>query len=155
MPIPVIIDGTTYQLPVQGQDPTWGDDLSDIIQALVAVSSGSTGPGDILPSTFTLANNQTSPAAVTGLIFDEGTIRGAEISYSIDRATSTQEVTENGTLYINYNSTTNTWSQSQISNGNAQVLFSVISGQIFFTSSNMGGANYAGKMGFRGVAFEQ
>lgn len=154
MSIAVVIDGTTYNLPTQGQNPAWGDDLSDIIVALVAVANSTTGPGDIQTTTFVIPNNQTSPIAVTALFFDQSTIRSAQIDYSIDLSSSTTELVENGSILINYNTTSNTWNQTQWSNGFTGVVFSITNGQLFLTSPNLSGTNYSGVLSFNAKALE-
>lgn len=151
----IVINGTTFELPQQGDSSPWGTELSDLLQALADAATANVGPGDILPSTFVLTNNQSTPAAITGLLFNQAQIRGAEISYSVDVSTSSTEVTENGKLFINYDSTTNTWSQSQFSNGVSGIVFSVANGQVEYTLPNFSGTNFNGKLGFRAVAFEQ
>lgn len=156
MSIPVVINNTTYQVPVLGDaPPNWGPDLTDIILALADGLTATIGPNDILPSTFTVSNNVTTPTPIAGLVFDQAQVRSAAITYSIDRTTSTGEVTENGTLLVNYNNTSNSWQSSLVCNGNSNVNLTITGGQVFYTSSNMSGSNYSSKMGFRALAFGQ
>lgn len=155
MAINITINGTIYSLPQQDDSPPWGTQITDIIEALADGLTATIGPNDILPSTFTVGNNVITPTPVTGLIFDEGEVRSAEISYSVDRSTSNSEVSENGTLFVNYNNTTNTWNSSQISNGNSNILFTIVGGQILYVTDNMSGSNYSGKLGFFAKAFGQ
>lgn len=155
MSIPVVINGSTYQIPTEGQSPPWGTQVSDILVALAAESGSSVGPHDILPTVFTLSNNVSSPSIVSGLAFDQATVRSAQITYSIDRSTSTTEYSENGTIYASYNSLSNTWSQSQFSDGNAQVNFTITNGQFSYTSSNMTGSTPTGKLIFSAKASVQ
>ncbi len=154
MAISITIDGTTYLLPENGNPPPWGSDLSDIIVALANAVANSTGPGDINTTTFVVPNNQSSPLPVTGLFFDQSTIRSAQVNYSIDLSTNTQELVENGTLFLNYNSTTNTWNQSQFSNGFSGIVFSISAGQVAITSPNVTGSSYAGSLKFNARALE-
>lgn len=154
MSISVTISGTTYELPTQGTNPAWGDDLSDIIVALVAVANNTTGPGDIQTTTFVIPNNQTSPIPVTGLFFDQATIRSAQVNYSIDLSSSSTELVENGSILVNYNTTTNTWNQSQFSNGFTGVVFSISNGQLAITSPNISGSSYSGALSFNARALE-
>lgn len=155
MAIQVTINGSQYTLNQQGDPAPWGNDQQELIQALIAVASASTSAGDILPSTFTLANNVTSPTPISSLVFDQSVVRSAIIQFSVDRSTATQELTEAGYLYITYNSTTNSWSHSQDSVGNSQLLFDVTAGQVTYTCSNLTGGSYAGKLGFSARAFAQ
>lgn len=155
MAINITIDGTTYSLPQQSDSPPWGTQITDIIEALANGLAATIGPNDILPSTFTVANNVTSPIPVTGLIFDQAQVRSAEISYSIDRSTSSSEVSENGILLVNFNNFTNTWTSSQVSNGTSGVTLSISGGQVFYVSNSMAGSSYTGKLGFSAKAFGQ
>lgn len=156
MPTNLTINGTTYSLPSQGDSPAWGVQISDIITALADGLTATIGPNDILPSTFTVGNNVITPTPISQLVFDQAEVRSAQITYSIDRSTSATELSENGILQVNYNNTTNTWNSSQGPiNGDAQILFSIVSGQVFYTSSNLSGSNYSGKLGFSARAFGQ
>lgn len=154
MAIQVTISGTTYELPQQGENPPWGTELSDIILALVAVANSITGPGDIETTTFVIPNNQVSPIPVTGLFFDQSTIRSAQVDYSIDLSTDSVELVENGSVLINYNTTTNTWTQSQFSNGFTGVVLTITNGQFTLTSPNISGINYSGSLSFNAKALE-
>lgn len=155
MPVNITINGTTFQLPIQSDNPPWGTELTDIIEALADVANNSVGPGDIETTTFVLANNQSSPVPITGLFFDQSTVRSAEISYSIDLSTSSTELVENGKLFLNYDSTSNSWQQMQFSNGYTGVIFSVSSGQVNYTSPNVAGSSFSGKLVFNAKAFSQ
>lgn len=154
MSIQVTLGGTTYTLNQQGDSSPWGDEQSDLIQALVNAANNTVGPGDIQTTTFVIPNNQVSPIPVTGLFFDQSAVRSAQINYSIDLSTSSTELVENGTLLINYNTTANTWNQTQFSNGFSGVVFSVTSGQINITSPNISGSNYSGAISFNAKANE-
>lgn len=151
----ITIDGTVYNLPSQGDNPVWGTDLSDIITALVEVASSTTAPGDILPTTASIVNGAGSNTAVAGLIFDPASVRGTTVSYSLDRSTSTTELSERGTLWITFNSSANSWTYSSISNGDAGVVFDVINGQVVYTSSTLSGSNYSGTISFKASTSSQ
>lgn len=156
MSIQVQIQGTTYSLPGQGQNPPWGEDLSAIIQALIVVANTQSGTGDIQTSSFNVANNQVAPANVTGMAFDSAQIRTGIISYSLDRATSTQELSEGGQLIATYNSMSSSWELIRYAGGNSDVIFSITNaGQVQFISSNMSGSGYVGLIRFNAKAFAQ
>lgn len=156
MSIPVVISGATYDLPQQGQNPPWGDDLSSLILALINIANSSSGPSDILTTNFSLANNVAAPANVTGLFFDPSTVRSAIISYSLYRSTNSNEVSEAGQIIITYSSTAGTWELAQYDVGASGVVFSITnSGQVQYTSSNVIGASYSGKLKFSAKSFLQ
>ena len=151
----LVIGNTTYTLPLQGDNPAWGDELSDIIIALAIVANNSVGTGDIANTQFSIANNIVSPLAITGLLFDQSTVRSSEIQYSINLSTNTTELVENGKLFLNYDNLTNSWQQTQFSNGFTGCVFSVINGQVYITSPNLTGTSYQGLMNFSARAFVQ
>lgn len=103
-------------------------------------------------SSFNLANNQAVAAAITGLIFDFGYTSQVIIDYVIQRTTSTTELIESGTLHLIYRPKTLTWSIYSASTlGDASgVTFSITStGQVKYTSSNIGGTQVLSRIVFR------
>lgn len=145
----VTINNTEFNLPLEGEESPWGSDLSDLITALVDVANTVVSTGDILATTYTLANNVSSPTAVTGLAFDISTILASTITYTIYRNTDSNEVTEHGVIFLAYKPTASTFELSQHHVGDAGVEFTVNgSGQFLFTSSNISGTNYSGTMKF-------
>lgn len=152
----VTINGTTYQIPSQGDSPPWGDELSDLLLALVNVANNSTGTGDILTTSFNIANNQSAAANVTGLSFDTGTVRSAIIQYSLYRTSNVSESSEGGFIYVTYKSTAGTWELAQSYAGTSGVTFTITNGgQVQYTSSDIGATAYSGKMKFQAKAFLQ
>lgn len=157
MSIPVTIQGSSYNIPEQGQSAPWGSDLTSLLQAMVTVLNDVVGPADILTTSFTIANNQSSVANVTGLVFDNTEVRSAIVSYSISRSTTTTEYSECGQLMLTRNSSAGTWEMARYAVGDAGVVFSVTNaGQVQYTSSNMSsGTGYASKLKFNAKAFLQ
>ena len=152
----VIIQGSTYNLPVQGDSPPWGTDLTDLLNALIAVSNPSIGPADITTTSFTIANNVASPTNVSGAAFNTAIVRSAILSYSIYISTSINELCETGQIYLSYKSTAGSWELAQNYSGSSGVIFSITSsGQLTYTSSNISGTSYVGKMKFNARAFLQ
>ena len=145
----VTVAGTNYNLADQGTDQPWGQDESDLIQALVDVANSVTSPGDILPTTYNLANNITSPVVVTGLQFNIATVLGATVTYSIYRATTSQEASEHGTISLTYKPTANTFDLAQNYNGQANTEFTIdTTGRFLVTTNNMTGGSYVGTLKF-------
>lgn len=80
----VTIGSETYQLPLAGSSAPWGEELSDLIEAIVSAVNLTSGAADITETSATILN--TSGAKdITGLAFDPTTVRSAEISYNISR----------------------------------------------------------------------
>ena len=156
MPTPVILQGTSYNLATQSDSPPWGSDQNALIQALVTIANSTTGSSDILTTSFNLTNNQIAAANIVGLSFDTSQVRSAVIPYSIYISTATNEFSECGTIYITYKSTANTWELAQNYVGSSGLVFTVTpSGQVQYTSTNVSGASYVGKLKFKASAFLQ
>jgi hypothetical protein len=152
----VTINGTTYTNPEQGTTPPWGDDLHDLIEAIVTSLNSVVGSADILLTNFNIANNQAVAANVVGASFDTSQVRSAIISYSISRSTSSSELVECGQIYINYKNSTGTWDLAQNYGGSSGVTFTITNGgQLQYVSSNMSGTSYVGKMKFSAKSFLQ
>lgn len=101
-------------------------------------------------TSFTLANNQSSAASVTGLLIDGASTRSFILDYSIYRqtATASSAVAQVGQLRGVYNTQSATWFMSDDFSGqNAGVTFSILnSGQIQYTSTNIAGSSYVGTL---------
>jgi hypothetical protein len=81
----VTIGSSEYNLPSQGESPKWGEELSDIVNALIDVANSVQGPNDILESSANIANTGTFPALITGLYFDPTSVRSFEVDYNLSR----------------------------------------------------------------------
>lgn len=157
--VTVVINNNSYQYPTAGDDPGWGGQASDAFVEVTEVLNSLIGPNDILQTNFNIANNQTSVADVTGLIFNGAQVRKATINYSVSRlsATNPSGKTEGGTIVLVYDGAAGTpWSIGQgLIVGNSGVNFSVTnSGQIQYTSTDIGSSGYSGVMSFSGITIE-
>lgn len=157
MPITVTVNGSNYTLNQAGDNPPWGDNQAQLLQALVNVANSTVGIGDITNTSFTISNNITSVTNVTGLAFDPTVVRSAVVRYSIYRSSNTpNELSECGQLLVTYKSTASTWELSQVNVGSSGVTFSITNGgQIQYISSDIGSGAYVGKMKFSATAFTQ
>lgn len=152
----VIINGNPYILNQSGDQPPWGEQQSELIEALVNVANTVVGTGDILPTSFNVANDVEIAIPVTGLQFDPATVRSAIIEYSIYRSTTTQELSECGTMTITYLSQAARWDVARYSVGDAGIVFTFdSSGQAQYTSSEMLGTGHSGLLKYRARAFTQ
>lgn len=109
-------------------------------------------PGDIAPTLFNGANNQASPANVTGFAFANATVRGfnALVTVSVDATTDLFE-----TFNITGSQGASGWTIAVDSTGDdSQVLFSITSaGQIQYTGGNYSGFSSM-RIYFRASALE-
>ncbi len=101
-------------------------------------------------TSFTIANNQSSAANVTGLLFDGVSTRSFIIDYSVYRQTDTalSALAQSGQLRGVYNTQSSTWFMSDDFSGqNSGATFTILSsGQLQYTSTNIAGANYVGSL---------
>ncbi|MDW8347624.1 MAG: hypothetical protein RML94_11760 [Bacteroidia bacterium] len=106
--------------------------------------------GDIVNSTATIANNQTTPVDVVGMVFSNAETRSARISYQVKRSVTGTTLIQSGTIFLDYNPQLSNWILTHdYTAGDAGVSFSVLaSGQVQYTSSNLTGAGYQGEIIF-------
>lgn len=156
----LVVNNQTFNIPDAGEDPGWGEETSDFLEEVSRVLGTLLGAEDIIETTVSLANNQSSAANIAGLLFDNAIVQGAIIEYSVIR--STDDVTygraETGLITAVYdaNHPTNKWQLSQQRVGNAGVSLSIndtgSNGQFQYTTTNLAGANYAGQIVFKARA---
>jgi hypothetical protein len=99
--------------------------------------------------TISIANNQASPANLTGLTLDYTTYQSVKIYFEIKRTTSTSQRISNGYLTATYNSISGVWSITPggtFDGDDPGVAFDVSGQQITYTSDNQSGANYVGQI---------
>lgn len=103
----VTISSETYKIPLQGADAPWGEELSDLLNAMVEVLNLTSGPSDITETSATILNTA-GIKSIVGLAFNPNTVRSAEISYNFDRLiTKTISAIPTGTGVIQIDSLDN------------------------------------------------
>jgi hypothetical protein len=133
----VQIGSKIYIIPEAGDNPGYGEDTTAFFEGIVDALADIQGPNDILITSANLANNQTTPASVPGLVFNTGQVQHIEASFLLIRVydSGATTVTESGKLYGNYDG-----SQFYLqieSVGDAGVNFDITnSGQVTYTSDN-------------------
>lgn len=154
MSIELTIAGTTFDYPTSGEDPNWGEQASAWSLAVTQALNTLLAPGDILQTTFTIENDISVPKNVNGLLFDSGTVRAANVSYTVYR-TSTSEPSgfaETGVLYLIFDDSAavgQKWKMTQQANGTSGVSLTIgDNGQIQYISSAMDTAGYMGTICF-------
>lgn len=136
------IGDNIFELPLTGSNPSWGENLSEIIEALADSSQLIQGPNDVLLSSANILNNQTSPVNLGNLAFNTANVLAVEVDYFVvrtfDIGSGVQSVTENGKLTANYDGAN--WKLSQISTGQVGVEFLITpQGQVRYLSSDLAG----------------
>lgn len=119
--IELIINGTSYNFPEQGEDPPNGEEVTNWAKAVTESLNSFNSTGDILTNSFNPANNQSLiDQNVIGLSFDGNVLQGFVCEYSIYRVVKDvsdvliEEACENGTLYGSYLTEAGTWTISQV-----------------------------------------
>lgn len=149
------VNGQVFEYPEAGDEPGWGSEATDWAEEVTDVLADLSGIDDILQTTFTVANNQSSAANVEGLVFNTGRVRSAAIPYTIYRISDSNPSghAETGILRIVYDNDAGAGDKWQMSigglAGNAGVSFSILdSGQLQYTSTDIGSVGYSGTMLF-------
>lgn len=152
---PLVVNGTTYNFPNKGQDPDWAAEVTRWATDVTFVLNTIIGIGDIAETTTTIGNNQTSATNVLGLKLFGANVKHAIIQYSIFRQHTVSSVvlgfSETGTIIATLNefAATNLWNIAHNYVGDTQTLLTITDdGQFKYTSSNLTGTLYSGKMIF-------
>lgn len=156
MAVLITVDNETFEYPTAADSPGWGEEATATIVKIAEVLNSLKSADDILLTSFTVANNQAVATNVNGLAFNNSTVRGAFIDYTVYRVTGTNEAAECGRIEIIYKNVANSWELNRTFAGDAQTIFTITSGgQLQYTSSNLSGSGYTGVMKFKAVTFPQ
>lgn len=158
MPKSLIVNNTVYDYPTAGDEPGWGGEATGWAEEVTGVLNNLLGPDDILETSFNIANNQSSAADVTGLVFNTGSARSAVIEYSVYRISDSNPSgnTETGEIRVVYDNSAG-WLIS-VGNivGNSGIVFSITTGgQIQYTSTDIGSVGYSGIIKFTAKSLSQ
>jgi len=98
------IGSTIYTVPEEGDNPGWGEDLTEFFCAIGAALQNVQGPNDILTTSATLANNQTTFIDIPGLIFNTAQVQRVEVKYLVTRVfdAGVSTIVESGIIEGNY-----------------------------------------------------
>jgi hypothetical protein len=160
LPKQLTVNNVPYQYPEAGDPPGWGEEATGWAEEVTDVLNSLQGPNDINETVASIANNQSSSIEIPGLLFDPGSVRGAEIKYTIYRITDdfpsgNAEYGEIHAIYDNSAAVNEKWKISTEYTGDSGVNITVSDiGQFFYTSTDITGANYQGIMKFTGRALE-
>ena len=136
--ITIQVGSNTFRLPLQGRNPSWGEELTAIIEALADISQLIAGPNDILLSTANILNNQTN-TNFSSVVFDTADVLSFRFEYFIVRTYDdggTVTLTQSGFLDANFDGSDWKWTQEDV--GDAGVEFSITAGGVLqYTSSDL------------------
>lgn len=156
MSIPIVIQGTTIDIPSDGQSPDWAQGIIQFCEATATALSGAVGTFDISPQTFDIsAYNPTSvPVSIPNLSFSPAVVLGASIQIACIRTTSSLSVSEYDELTIVYNAYNVNlgqplWEVTRGATGLAYITYTVTdTGQVQFTTSNISGTGHSGTLSY-------
>lgn len=162
MPVTLTVNNIPFEYPIPGDSPGWGEGATGWAEEVTTVLTSLLGPNDIAQTTANIANNQTSATNVNGLIFNTGQVRSAIIEYSVYRTSvaNPSGKSESGTLNIVYDNLAASgfkWSIIGYGlNGLAGVTFTITdTGQVQYTSTDIGATGYSANMHFRARSLVQ
>jgi hypothetical protein len=98
------IGSTIYNYPEQGDKAGWGEDATAWAQGVTKALTNVQGSNDLLITSATLSNNQSSAADIPGLSFNVAEVQAVEIDYFIRRVydSGTTTTTETGKILGSY-----------------------------------------------------
>lgn len=157
MAVTVTVKGLTFTIP-ERQERGWGDQVTSWIQEVSSAVNDITSVGDI-PLTSVSVVNTGVLTTIDNLSFNTSLVRHAEIRYGVYRVSTgagATELSQKGTIFITYKSTSNTWEIEDHAVGDARIQFSITNaGQLQYTATAITGTyNLSGsKLSFRAEAF--
>jgi hypothetical protein len=141
MPKKLVVGNEEFEIPLQGENPDWGTEVTDFLEAVAGALETVQQPNDV---------NQTTPANIAGFSFTTAEVQAINCEFFVSRSTTSpaQTITESGTIVGNFNGTA--WSITIVSVGDAGITFSITpAGQIQYTSTNIIGSGYVGAIKFK------
>jgi len=98
---------------------------------------------------FSLLNNNATPANITGLKFDKGYSSCVFIEYLIQRVTLSTESNESGIFWIQYNPKADTWTLLNGPSTSGITLSVTASGAVQYVSTSISGTQKLSRIVFR------
>lgn len=159
----ITIKGTVINLPTSGSSPNWAPAIIEAIEALSDAVNSVAATYDVPPQAQNIdANNASTNVDLNNLSFPSVDVRAATIYYTVYRKTEDsgppdgQEVTEAGTLEINFNDSnpiTQKWEMIRSYGGDGLITFAVTDlGQITFSTTALTGINHTGIVSYRAIS---
>ncbi len=159
----ITIKGTIIDIPSSGASPNWSTGIIEAFQATADALNSVSGTYDVAPQVQNIdANNASSNIDLNNLIFPSVDVRAATVYYTVYRKTDAsgppdgQEVTESGTLELNYNnarSVTQKWEMVRSGQSEAYIDFNITDlGQVRFSTTALSGINHTGIIAYRAIS---
>jgi hypothetical protein len=141
MSIILQVNNIPFTIPTQGEQPAWGEGLTDYLTEVARVLNSLKGANDILETGATIQNN---------FKFNAATVRSFAVQCSVSRETGSTKVYESFTL--SGLRTDTDWILQLEGFGDSGIEIDITSaGQVQYKSSNISGTGYTGLIKFRGI----
>lgn len=153
------INGSSFEFPKNNEDPNWAQDVTAWAQAITQAVEGILNNAGQVIGFQAIDNNTTN--TLDDLLFSTVTTRAIHISYVVHRVSdsTTNGSIESGYLIATYDGAASPGSKWQITstvNGNAGIIFTMSdSGQMSYTTSDIGATNHVGKISYLVKVFNQ
>lgn len=127
-----------FEIPVNGENPGWGEDTTGWMEAVTDSLKEVQGPNDVSITASPLANNQTTFQDIIGLKFDTSEVIYINIEYFVKREydSGTSVVTESGIILGNFDGANFYISREQVGDSGLSIDVTQ-TGQFQYTSSDL------------------
>jgi hypothetical protein len=152
-----------FNYPDPGEEPGYGKDASDWAEAATEILNSLAGTGSINETEITLQAAGINEE-IPGLLFSSALVESANVFYTIYRRTDSEELSEQGTLFLVYvPSDAAKWKLTRVISASggtvqpgspdpsdAKVRFDILAtGQLIYNSLPLQGTNYSGYIKFK------
>lgn len=150
MSIILTVNNVPFNIPVQGEQPPWGSDLTDYFTEVAKVLNSLKGANDILETGATILNNQTTFQDIPDFKFNPAVVRSFSVQGSVSRTTGTTKVYES--FVLSGLRTDTDWILQLEGFGDSGIILDITpAGQVQYKSSDITGTGYTGLIKFRGI----
>lgn len=125
--------------PSDGQEAGWGFDATKFAELVAEALQTVQGPNDILPTSVSLVNNQTSAANIPGLLFNVSEVLFTSVECLVERVydSGATKVSESFVIVGNFNGTNFNISVERTGDDTGINIDALDSGQFTYTSTDL------------------
>lgn len=150
MSIIVSVNSIPFTIPTQGENPAWGESLTDYFVEVAKVLNSLKGANDILETGATISNNVTTFTDIPDFKFNPSVVRSFSVQCSVSRETDSTKVYES--FVLSGLRTDTDWLLQLEGFGDSGIELDITpAGQVQYKSSDISGSGYAGLLKFRGI----
>jgi hypothetical protein len=150
MSIILQVNNIPFTIPTQGEQPAWGEGLTDYLTEVARVLNSLKGANDILETGATIQNNVTTFTDIPDFKFNAATVRSFSVQCSVARETGSSKVYES--FVLSGLRTDTDWILQLEGFGDSGIELDITpAGQVQYKSSDISGSGYSGLIKFRGI----